>query len=145
MASVLIVAGRAGCAAFRASVLTIAVAAPAAIFEAVVGVGITGIPAKAARCASSVLGIRVIFPTSVFQRMVLRSAGADVRITDAAILFDGVLTVIIFIVFGRGAVATVLIFSTTAAVVTSAIPAMLAGRVIFPVTIRIRAVILIFN
>ena len=72
--------------------------------------------------------------------MVLRSAGADVGIADAAILFDGVLTVIIFMVFGRGAVAAVLIFSPATAVVTSAIASMLAGRVIFPVTIRIRAV-----
>ena len=37
------------------------------------------------------LGIRVIFPTSVFQGMALRGAGADVRITDAAMLFHGVL------------------------------------------------------
>ena len=140
MASVFIVAGRAGCAVFRASVLTIAVAAPAAVFEAVVGVGVTGIAAKAARCASSVLGIRAIFPTSVFQRMVLRSAGADVGIADAAIFFDCMLRFIIFIVFRACAVATVLIFSTTAAIVASAIPAMLAGRVIFPITIGIRAV-----
>ena len=95
MASVLIVAGGASRAAFRASVLTIAVAAPAAIFEAVVGVGVTGIAAKAARCASAMLGIRVIFPTSVFQRMVLRSAGADVGIADAAIFFDCMLRFII--------------------------------------------------
>ena len=46
----------------------------------------------------------------------------------------------ILIVFRACAVATVLIFSTTAAIIASAIPAMLAGRVIFPVTIRIRAV-----
>lgn len=140
MASVLIVAGGTGCAASRAPMLRIAVIAPTAILEAVVGVGVTRIAAKAARCASSVLGIRVIFSTSVFQRMVLRSAGADVGIADAAILFDGVLTVIIFMVFGRGAVAAVLIFSPATAVVTSAIASMLAGRVIFPVTIRIRAV-----
>ena len=139
MVSVFIVTGGTGCAASRAPMLRIAVIAPTAILEAVVGVGITGIPAKAARCASAMLGIRVIFPTSVFQGMALRGAGADVGITDAAILFDGVLTVIIFIVFGRGAVAAVLIFSSATAVVTSAIPAMLAGRVIFPITIGIRA------
>ena len=137
MASVLIVAGGTGRAAFRASVLAIAEICPRPIFEAVVCVGVTRIAAKAARCASSVLGIRVIFPTSVFQRMVLRSAGADVGITDAAIFFDCMLRFIILIVFRACAVATVLIFSTTAAIVASAIPAMLAGRVIFPVTIRI--------
>ena len=97
MASVLIVAGGTGRAASRASVLAIAEICPRPIFEAVVCVGVTRIAAKAARCASSVLGIRVIFPTSVFQRMVLRSAGADVGITDAAILFDGVLTSTIFL------------------------------------------------
>lgn len=140
MASVLIVAGGTGRAASRASVLAIAEICPRPIFEAVVGVGVTGIAAKAARCASSVLGIRVIFPTSVFQRMVLRSAGADVRITDAAMLFHGVLRIVVLIILRACAVATVLIFSTTAAIVASAIPAMLAGRVIFPVTIRIRAV-----
>lgn len=140
MASVLIVAGGASRAASRASVLTIAVAAPTAILEAVVCVGVTRIAAKAARCASAMLGIRVVFPTSVFQRMVLRSAGADAGIADAAIFFDCMLRFIILIVFRACAVATVLIFSTTAAIVASAIPAMLAGRVIFPVTIRIRAV-----
>ena len=140
MASVLIVAGGTGRAAFRATMLRIAVIAPAAIFEAVVGIGVTGIPAKAARCASSVLGIRVIFPTSVFQRMVLRSAGADVGIADAAIFFDCMLRFIIFIVFRACAVAAVLVFTATAAIVASAIASMLAGRVIFPVTIRIRAV-----
>ena len=88
MVSILIVAGGTGRAAFRASVLAIAEICPRPIFEAVVCVGVTRIAAKAARCASSVLGIRVIFPTSVFQRMVLRSAGADVGITDAAIFFD---------------------------------------------------------
>ena len=86
------------------------------------------------------LGIRVIFPAAVLQGMVLLCGRANVGITDAAILFDGVLTVIIFIVFGRGAVAAVLIFSSAAAIVASAIPAMLAGRVIFPITIGIRAV-----
>ena len=60
MASVLIVAGGTGRAASRASVLAIAVAAPTAVFEAVVGVGVTGIAAKAARCASAMLGIRVV-------------------------------------------------------------------------------------
>ena len=72
--------------------------------------------------------------------MVLFRGRTNVGITDAAILFDGVLTVIIFIVFRACAVAAVLIFSATAAIVASAIPAMLAGRVIFPVTIGIRAV-----
>ena len=127
MVSVLIVAGRAGRAAFRATMLRIAVIAPAAIFEAVVGIGVTGIPAKAARCASAMLGIRVIFPTSVFQRMVLRSAGADVRITDAAMLFHGVLRIVVLIILRACAVATVLIFSPATAVVTSAIASMLAG------------------
>ena len=140
MASVLIVAGGTGRAASRASVLAIAIVRPRTVFEAVVGVGVTGIAAKAARCVSSVLGIRVIFPTSVFQRMVLRSAGADAGIADAAIFFDCMLRFIILIVFRACAVATVLIFSTATAVVTSAIASMLAGRVIFPVTIRIRAV-----
>ena len=140
MASVLIVAGGTGRAAFRASVLAIAEICPRPIFEAVVGIGITGIAAKAARCASAMLGIRVIFPTSVFQGMALRGAGADVRITDAAMLFHGVLRIVVLIILRACAVATVLIFSTTAAIVASAIPAMLAGRVIFPVTIRIRAV-----
>ena len=59
--------------------------------------------------------------------MVLFRGRTNVGITDAAILFDGVLTVIIFIVFGRGAVAAVLIFSSATAVVTSAIASMLAG------------------
>ena len=140
MASVLIVAGGTGRAASRASVLAIAEICPRPIFEAVVGVGITGIPAKAARCASAMLGIRVIFPTSVFQGMALRGAGADVRITDAAIFFDCMLRFIILIVFRACAVATVLIFSPATAVVTSAIASMLAGRVIFPITIGIRAV-----
>ena len=72
--------------------------------------------------------------------MVLFRGRTNVGITDAAILFDGVLTVIIFIVFGRGAVAAVLIFSSAAAIVASAIASMLAGRVIFPITIGIRAV-----
>ena len=48
MASVLIVAGGASRAASRASVLTIAVAAPTAILEAVVCVGVTRIAAKTA-------------------------------------------------------------------------------------------------
>ena len=72
--------------------------------------------------------------------MVLRSAGADVRITDAAMLFHGVLRIVVLIILRACAVATVLIFSTTAAVVTSAIPAMLRRRIIFPITVRIRAV-----
>ena len=105
-----------------------------------VGIGIARIPAKAARCTATMLGIRVVFPAAVLQGMVLLRGRANVGIADAAILFDGVLTVIIFIVFGRGAVAAVLIFSPGTAVVTSAIAPMLAGRVIFPVTIRIRAV-----
>ena len=121
MASVLIVAGGTGRAASRASVLAIAVAAPAAIFEAVVGIGVTGIPAKAARCASAMLGIRVIFPTSVFQGMALRGAGADVRITDAAMLFHGVLRIVVLIILRACAVATVLIFSTSAAIVALAV------------------------
>ena len=104
MASVLIVAGGAGRAAFRASVLTIAVAAPTAVFEAVVGVGVTGIAAKAARCTATMLGIRVIFPTSVFQGMALRGAGADAGIADAAIFFDCMLRFIILIVFRACAV-----------------------------------------
>ena len=121
MVNVLIVAGGTGCAASRATMLRITVIAPTAILEAVVGVGITGIPAKAARCASSVLGIRVVFPIPIFQGMILFRGRTNVGITDAAIFFDGVLTVIIFIVFGRGAVAAVLIFSPATAVVTSAI------------------------
>ena len=67
MVSVFIVTGGTGCAAFRASVLTIAVAAPTAILEAVVGVGVTRIAAKAARRASAMLGIRVVFPAAVLQ------------------------------------------------------------------------------
>ena len=67
MASVLIVAGGTGRAASRASVLAIAEICPRPIFEAVVGVGVTRIAAKAARCASSVLGIRVVFPAAVLQ------------------------------------------------------------------------------
>ena len=67
MASVLIVAGGTGRAAFRASVLAIAEICPRPIFEAVVGIGITGIAAKAARCASAMLGIRVVFPAAVLQ------------------------------------------------------------------------------
>ena len=72
--------------------------------------------------------------------MALRSAGADIGITDAAILFDGMLAVIIFIVFGRGAVTAVLILAATAAVIASAVAPVLAGRVIFPIAVRIRAV-----
>ena len=70
----------------------------------------------------------------------MRGAGADVRITDAAMLFHGVLRIVVLIILRACAVATVLIFSTTAAIIASAIPAMLAGRVIFPITIGIRAV-----
>ena len=72
--------------------------------------------------------------------MALRGAGADVRITDAAMLFHGVLRIVVLIILRACAVATVLIFSPGTAVVTSAIAPMLAGRVIFPVTIGIRAV-----
>ena len=67
MASVLIVAGGTGRAAFRATMLRIAVIAPTAILEAVVGVGVTRIAAKAARRASAMLGIRVVFPAAVLQ------------------------------------------------------------------------------
>ena len=67
MASVLIVAGGTGCAASRAPMLRIAVIAPTAILEAVVGVGVTRIAAKAARRASAMLGIRVVFPAAVLQ------------------------------------------------------------------------------
>ena len=101
-----------------------------------VGVNITRVAAKAARRASAVLGIRVIFPTSVFQRMILLCGRADVGIADTAMLFHGVLRIVVLIILRACAVATVLIFSTTAAIVASAIPAMLAGRVplaeIFP-------------
>ena len=86
------------------------------------------------------LRIRVVFPIPIFQGMILFRGRTNVGITDAAIFFDCMLRFIILIVFRACAVATVLIFSTTAAIVASAIPAMLAGRVIFPVTIRIRAV-----
>ena len=57
MVSVFIVTGGTGRAASRAAMLRIAVIAPTAILEAVVCVGVTRIAAKAARCASSVLGI----------------------------------------------------------------------------------------
>ena len=100
MASVFIVAGRAGRAGFCAAMLCIAVIAPAAILEAVVGIGVTGIPAKAARCAATMLGIRVIFPIPIFQGMVLFRGRTNVGITDAAILFDCMLRFIILIVFG---------------------------------------------
>lgn len=70
----------------------------------------------------------------------MRGAGADVRITDAAMLFHGVLRIVVLIILRVCAVATVLIFSTTAAIVASAIPAMLRRRIIFPITVRIRAV-----
>ena len=95
MASVLIVAGGTGCAASRASVLAIAEIFPRPIFEAVVCVGVTRIAAKAARCASAMLRIRVVFPIPIFQGMVLFRGRTNVGITDAAIHFDGVLTVII--------------------------------------------------
>ena len=140
MVCIFIVAGGTGSAGFRAPVLAITVICPRPIFEAVVGVGVTRITAKAARCASAVLGIRVIFPTSVFQRMALRGAGADVGIADTAMLFHGVLRIVVLIILRACAVATVLILAATAAIVASAIPAMLAGRVIFPITIGIRAV-----
>ena len=86
------------------------------------------------------LGIRVIFPTSVFQGMALRGAGADVRITDAAMLFHGVLRIVVLIILRACAVATVLIFSTTAAIVTGSVTAVLRRRIILPITVRIRAV-----
>ena len=140
MASVLIVAGGTGRAAFRASVLTIAVAAPTAVFEAVVGVGVTGIAAKAARCASAMLGIRVVFPAAVLQGMVLLRGRANVGIADTAIFFDCMLRFIILIVFRACAVAAVLVFTATAAIVASAIAPMLRRRIILPITIRIRAV-----
>ena len=120
--------------------LRIAVIAPTAILEAVVGVGVTRIAAKAARCASSVLGIRVVFPAAVLQRMVLLRGRSNVGIADAAIFFDCMLRFIILIVFRACAVATVLIFSTTAAIVASAIASMLRRRIILPITIGIRAV-----
>ena len=67
MASVLIVAGGTGCAASRAPMLRIAVIAPTAILEDVFVVGVTRIAAKAARRASAMLGIRVVFPAAVLQ------------------------------------------------------------------------------
>ena len=67
MVSVFIVTGGTGCAASRAPMLRIAVIAPTAILEAVVGVGVTRIAAKAARRASAMLGIRVVFPAAVLQ------------------------------------------------------------------------------
>ena len=48
MASVLIVAGGTGRAAFRATMLRIAVIAPTAILEAVVGIGVARVAAKTA-------------------------------------------------------------------------------------------------
>ena len=72
--------------------------------------------------------------------MVLLCGRANVGITDAAILFDCMLRFIILIVFGRGTVTAILVFTATAAVVTSAIPAMLRRRIILPITIGIRAV-----
>ena len=100
MASVLIVAGGTGRAGFRAPVLAITVICPRPIFEAVVGVGVTRITAKAARCASAMLGIRVIFPAAVLQGMVLLRGRANVGIADTAIFFDCMLRFIILIVFG---------------------------------------------
>ena len=100
MASVLIVAGGTGRAAFRATMLRIAVIAPTAILEAVVGIGVARVAAKTARCASAMLGIRVVFPAPIFQRVVLFCGRANVGITDAAILFDCMLRFIILIVFG---------------------------------------------
>ena len=72
--------------------------------------------------------------------MVLFRGRTNVGITDAAMLFHGVLCIVVLIILRACAVATVLIFSTTAAIVASAIASMLAGRVIFPITIGIRAV-----
>ena len=86
------------------------------------------------------LRVRIVFPTSVFQGMVLFRGRANVGITDAAIFFDCMLRFIILIVFGRGTVTAILVFTATAAIIASAIPAMLAGRVIFPIPIGIRAV-----
>ena len=140
MASVLIVAGGAGRTGFGTPMLSITIVRPRTVLETVVCVGVTRIAAKAARCASAMLGIRVIFPAAVLQGMVLLCGRANVGIADTAIFFDCMLRFIIFIVFRACAVATVLIFSTTTAVVTSAIASMLAGRVIFPITIGIRAV-----
>ena len=105
-----------------------------------VGIGVARVAAKTARCSTAMLRVRIVFPTSVFQGMALRGAGADVRITDAAMLFHGVLRIVVLIILRACAVATVLIFSPATAVVTSAIASMLAGRVIFPITIGIRAV-----
>ena len=121
MVSVLIVAGGTGRAASRASVLAITVIFPRPIFEAVVCVGVTRIAAKAARCASAMLRIRVVFPIPIFQGMVLFRGRANVGIADATIFFDCMLRFIILIVFRACAVAAVLVFTATAAIVASAI------------------------
>ena len=120
--------------------MAIAVIAPATILEAVVGVGIPGIPAKAARCTATMLRIRVVFPAPIFQGMILFCGGAHVGITDAAVLFYGVLCIVIFIVFRAGAMTAVLIFSATTAVIASAVAPVLAGRVVFPIAVRVRTV-----
>ena len=140
MICIIIITGGAGRAGFRAAMLSVAVICPRTVLEAMVGVGVARIAAKAARCASAMLGIRVIFPAAVLQGMVLLRGRANVGIADTAIFFDCMLRFIIFIVFRACAVATVLIFSTTAAVVTSAIPAMLRRRIILPIAVGVRTV-----
>ena len=104
-----------------------------------VGVGIARISAKAARRASTMLRVRIVFPAAILQRMVLRR-GADFRIADAAILFRCVLRVVVLIILCTGAVTAVLILAATAAIIASAVAPVLAGRVVFPIAIAVAAV-----
>ena len=67
MVCVIVIADGAGRTGFGTPMLSITIVRPRTVLEAVVGVGVTGIAAKAARRASAMLGIRVVFPAAVLQ------------------------------------------------------------------------------